>query len=297
MAPSTCQFPKALQPGDGVLLAAPARFVTAEQIAAAEQCVTQAGYTPVAYPGILERDGQFGGDDAHRAAYLNQGFKDEKVRAIWAMRGGYGCGRILPLLDVDEFQLDPKWLMGFSDTTALHAWAQNAGVASLHAPVVNTFNQASRSLQLRFWSAVAKGKRNATLPPAAPVVGGNLSVLYSLLGTPYFPPVDGAWLLLEDLDEYLYHIDRMLLAFRLAGVFQRVHGVLVGAFTDLHDNTIASGQAVDNPFGRNLEAMLAEHVPNDTPVVFDIPAGHIRENEPVVLGAATDQSVAWTRGF
>lgn len=297
MAPSTCQFPKALQPGDGVLLAAPARFVTAEQIAAAEQRVTQAGYTPVAYPGILERDGQFGGDDAHRAAYLNQGFKDEKVRAIWAMRGGYGCGRILPLLDVGGFQQDPKWLMGFSDTTALHAWAQNAGVASLHAPVANTFNQTSRSLQLRFWSAVEKGQRNAALPPAAPVVGGNLSVLYSLLGTPYFPPVDGAWLLLEDLDEYLYHIDRMLLAFRLSGVFQRVHGVLVGAFTDLHDNTVASGQAVDNPFGRNLEAMLAEHVPNGTPVVFDIPAGHIRENEPVVLGAATDQSVAWTRGF
>jgi len=297
MVPFTCQFPRALQLGDGVLLAAPARFVTKEQIAAAEQCVTQAGYTPVVYPGILERNGQFGGDDAQRAAYLNAGFEDEQVRAIWAMRGGYGCGRILPLLNVDCFQQDAKWLMGFSDTTALHAWAQNAGVASLHAPVANTFNQASPSLQLRFWSAVAKGKHNAVLPPASPVVGGNLSVLYSLLGTPHFPPVDGAWLLLEDLDEYLYHIDRMLLAFRLAGVFQRVHGVLVGAFTDLHDNTIAHGQSVDNPFGRNLEAMLADHVPNDTPIVFDIPAGHIRENEPVVLGSATDQSVAWTQGF
>ena len=297
MSPVTCQFPKALQPGDGVLLAAPARFVTAEQIAAAKQWIVQAGYTPIAYPGLLERDGQFGGDDAHRAAYLNRGFKDEGVRAIWAMRGGYGCGRILPLLDMDGFQHDPKWLVEFSDTTALHAWAQHAGVASLHAPVANTFNQASQSLQLRFWAAMAAGNNNAERAPAAPVVGGNLSVLYSLLGTPYFPPVDGAWLLLEDLDEYLYHIDRMLLALRLAGVFQRVRGVLVGAFTDLHDNTVASGQAVDNPFGRNLEAMLSEHVPNDTPVVFDVPVGHIRENEPVVLGVATGQSVAWTHGF
>ena len=88
-----------------------------------------------------------------------------------------------------------------------------------------------------------------------------LIVLYSLLGTPYFPPIEGAWLLLEDLDEYLYHVDRMLLAFRLAGVFDCVRGVLVGGFNDLHDNTIADGQAVENPFGHDVRQMLADHVP------------------------------------
>lgn len=294
--PFPCQIPKALQPGDGVLLAAPARFVTAEQVAAAEAHVRAAGYTPVVYDGLLERDGQFGGSDAHRSNYINTGFADEQVRAIWAMRGGYGCGRVLPLLDANAFAADPTWLVGFSDLTALHGWAQVHGIASLHAPVASTYGQASESTRQGMWQALEQkeGGREAN---GSAIVGGNLSVLYSLLGTPYFPPVEDAWLLLEDLDEYLYHVDRMLLAFRLAGVFDRVKGVLVGSFTDLHDNTIADGQAVDNPFGQDVMQMLAEHVHASTLVVGGISVGHLAENEAVTLGIASAKSVHWTRGF
>lgn len=294
MMPATSEIPKPLQPGDGVLLAAPARFVTAEQVSTAHACIRAAGFEPIAYDGILDRAGQFGGTDEHRAAYLNAGLRDYRVRAIWAMRGGYGCGRILPLLDAAAFQADPAWIVGFSDITALHGWAQGLGVASLHAPVANTFGQASSTVQSAFWQALQGTATDATAPA---VVGGNLSVLYSLLGTPYFPPVDGAWLLLEDLDEYLYHVDRMLLALRLAGVFERVRGVLVGAFTDMHDNTIADGQSVDNPFGVSVPEMLAHHVPPRTPVVHGIPVGHIADNEPLVLGAPSAKSVHWTQGF
>lgn len=290
-----CQIPKALQPGDGVLLAAPARFVTSNQVAAAEVHIRMAGYTPVVYDGLLERAGQFGGSDAHRSNYLNAGFADEKVRAIWAMRGGYGCGRLLPLLDAKSFVTDPTWLVGFSDVTSLHGWAQVHGVASLHAPVASTFAQASATTQNSMWRALSQGQDD--LAKGAAVVGGNLSVLYSLLGTPFFPPVEGAWLLLEDLDEYLYHVDRMVLALRLAGVLDRVKGVLVGGFTDLHDNTIADGQAVDNPFGQDVRKILAEHVPDTTPVVHSVPVGHIAENESVVLGVASAKSVHWARGF
>jgi muramoyltetrapeptide carboxypeptidase len=291
-----CQIPKALQPGDGVLLAAPARFVAAEQVAAAEAHVRAAGYTPMVYDGLLGRDGQFGGSDAHRSNYINTGFADEQVRAIWAMRGGYGCGRLLPLLDANAFAADPTWLVGFSDLTALHGWAQVHGIASLHAPVASTYGQASESTRQGMWQALEQkeGGREAN---GSAIVGGNLSVLYSLLGTPYFPPVEDAWLLLEDLDEYLYHVDRMLLAFRLAGVFDRVKGVLVGSFTDLHDNTIADGQAVDNPFGQDVRQMLAEQVPAATPVVHGISVGHLAENESVTLGIASVKSVHWTRGF
>ena len=294
--PFPCQIPKALQPGDGVLLAAPARFVTAEQVAAAEAHVRSAGYTPIVYDGLLERSGQFGGSDAHRSNYLNAGFADAQVRAIWAMRGGYGCGRLLPLLDAEAFAADPTWLVGFSDITALHGWAQVQGIASLHAPVASTYGQASESTREGMWRALEQREDGRETEDAA-VVGGNLSVLYSLLGTPYLPPIDGAWLLLEDLDEYLYHVDRMLLAFRLAGVFDRVRGVLVGGFTDLHDNTIADGQAVDNPFGQDVQQMLAQHVPANTPVVQGISVGHLAENESVILGAASAKSVHWTRGF
>jgi muramoyltetrapeptide carboxypeptidase len=164
----------------------------------------------------------------------------------------------------------------------------------LHAPVANTFGQASTVVQAAFWQAL---QGVAKVGPGAPVVGGNLSVLYSMLGTPYFPSVDGAWLLLEDLDEYLYHVDRMLLAMRLAGVFERVKGVLVGAFTDLHDNTVADGQSVDNPFGVSVPEMLAQYVPSGTPVVHGIPVGHIADNEPLVLGAASANLMHWTQGF
>ena len=294
--PFPCQIPKALQPGDGVLLAAPARFVTAEQVVAAEAHVRAAGFTPIVYDGLLERAGQFGGSDAHRSNYLNAGFADAQVRAIWAMRGGYGCGRLLPLLDADAFAADPTWLVGFSDITALHGWAQVQGIASLHAPVASTYGQASARIQQGMWQALEQ-KEDGREAGETAVVGGNLSVLYSLLGTPYFPPIEGAWLLLEDLDEYLYHVDRMLLAFRLAGVFDRVRGVLVGGFTDLHDNTIADGQAVDNPFGQDVRQMLAEHVPANTPVVQGISVGHLADNESVILGVASAKSVHWTRGF
>jgi muramoyltetrapeptide carboxypeptidase len=119
------------------------------------------------------------------------------------------------------------------------------------------------------------------------VVGGNLSVLYSLLGTPYFPDVRGCVLLLEDLDEYLYHLDRMLLAFRLAGIWEQVAGVAVGSFTDIRDNTRAFGQSVDNPFGRSVQEIFEDQIrPQhpDLPIVWDLPVGHGPVNRPVVLG-------------
>jgi muramoyltetrapeptide carboxypeptidase len=117
------------------------------------------------------------------------------------------------------------------------------------------------------------------------VVGGNLSVLYAMLGTPFFPPVAGRWLLLEDLDEYLYHLDRMLVALAQGGVFDAVEGVMVGSFTDLKDNTKAFGQAVDNPFGRTVREMIEEHVvARGCRVEWDVPSGHGPRNAPLVLG-------------
>jgi muramoyltetrapeptide carboxypeptidase len=105
-------------------------------------------------------------------------------------------------------------------------------------------------------------------------------VLYSLLGTPWFPKVDGQWLFLEDLDEYMYHLDRMFLAFRLAGVFDRIAGLALGGFTELHDHEV--------PFGRDLEGIVRDHVPAGVPVVWGVPAGHGDRNAPIVLGAPWD---------
>lgn len=277
------RLPRALQPGDGVALVAPARFAMPELIEDAASQVSAAGFRPVIPPGLDARENQFGGSDLHRANVLNGCFRDPAVRAVWALRGGYGSARLLPLLDSAAFQSDPKWIVGFSDITALHAWADRLGIASLHAPVASTSSAQAGTPSL--WHTLLQpSPPSPPTPPSPPVVGGNLSVLYSLLGTPYFPDVRGCVLLLEDLDEYLYHIDRMLVAFRLAGVWDTIAGLAVGDFTELRDNTRAFGQAVDNPFGRELRELIRDAVPAELPILWDVPVGHGPINRPVVLG-------------
>ena len=281
--------PKPLRSGDAILLAAPARWATQEVIQSAVVAVEAAGFRAVIPEGLDAREGQFGGADLHRAEILNAGFRQPDIRAIWALRGGYGCARLLSLLDKAAFRADPTWIVGFSDITALHLWAQSQGIASLHAPVASTFQSSLKADQASMWSKLTESKIHSD---ERPVLGGNLSVLYSLLGTPHLPNFKGAWLLLEDLDEYLYHIDRMFCALRLAGVLDAAHGLLVGSFTDLHDNTIASGQSQDNPFSRDLHTIIADHLPSGKPVIFDVPVGHGARNESVVLGGGTTWQTA-----
>ena len=277
-------MPPALSQGSRVALVAPARWANAASIDRASQQLTDWGFEAVVPDPTRLRDHQFGGDDASRAAALNASFRDPDIHAVWALRGGYGCTRLLPLLDTAAMSDNPTWIAGFSDITALHAWANGLGVASLHAPVASTVSMThgedvAGMSQVWQTGAVpdAQGPRR--------VVGGNLSVLYAMLGTPYMPPLEGRWLLLEDVDEYLYHIDRMLVAFAQAGVFDAVEGVMVGSFTELKDNTRAHGQAVDNPFGRTLQDMIEEHVVSrGCAVEWDVPVGHGARNAPVVLG-------------
>lgn len=278
------RIPPPLKEGDAVAVIAPARFATEGQITQAIDRIESWGLKAVVHPSTHARDGQFGGDDRQRSEAFNDALRDPNVRALWAIRGGYGCTRLLPYLDQEALLNDPKWLVGFSDVTALHGWASNLGVASLHGPVLNTMDstdpedlRAMRDLLFTSKPSFHQGNRR--------VVGGNLSVLYALCGTPHMPPLDGRWLLVEDLDEYLYHIDRMLVSLKLAGVFQQVEGLMLGSFLDLKDNTIACGQSVDNPFGNTVEDMVRAHVSAlGIPVEWDVPSGHGSRNLPLVLG-------------
>ena len=127
-------MPAPLKRGDQIMLAAPARFVQPEDVALAKKIIENAGFIAVIPHGLESRDGQFGGTDSHRACIINQGFADPHIRAIWAMRGGYGSARILPFLNDEIFQADPTWIIGFSDITAMHGWADHVGVGALHAP-------------------------------------------------------------------------------------------------------------------------------------------------------------------
>lgn len=281
---TTLHLPPRLTVGSRVALVAPARYARPELIDAAAELLTSWGLDPVQTSATSSRDRQFGGTDAQRAEALNTAFRDPDIAAVWALRGGYGCTRLLPLLDGAALQAHPTWITGFSDITALHGWASGLGVASLHAPVASTVPTTDTQdvdAFRRIWQtgepAAHQGGRR--------VVGGNLSVLFAMLGTPAMPPLKGRWLLLEDLDEYLYHLDRMLVALGQAGVFDEVEGVLVGSFTDLRDNTKAHGQATDNPFGRTLREMVEEHVvARGCTVEWEVPTGHGPRNAPWVLG-------------
>jgi len=276
------KLPRFLKPGDKIMLVAPARFASSELIEESATLLRDAGFNPVMPDGLDARENQFGGSDSHRAEVINSAFRDTTIRAVFALRGGYGCGRLLPLLDSTAFLADPTWIIGFSDITAIHAWANNLGIASLHGPVASTVPITSPEDVGLVWSTL---KGSAPFKPTTTIVGGNLSVLYSLLGTPYFPNLDNSLLLLEDVDEYLYHLDRMFLAFRLAGVFEKAGGLIIGSFTDIKDNTISHGQSSDNPFGRTLDEIITDQVPKDYPVKLNNPMGHGERNFPVILGA------------
>ena len=298
------RLPRPLVPGDAIALVTPSRFADDATWEAAAAAVRAAGFTPVfPPPDARPRDGSLGGTDSDRAAALNAAFRDPSIRAVWALRGGYGAARLLPLLDPAPFRADPTWIVGFSDITALHAWAAAQGVGALHASVALTLDRVPPMDRAALWTALVaaspleaaapafdKGTSNINLNPESgaaafsaaerrlcPVTGGNLSVLYSLLGTPWFPEVRGRWLFLEDLDEYMYHLDRMFCAFRLAGVFEEVAGVALGGFTELHDHEV--------PFGRDLAGIVRDHVPEGVPVVWGVAAGHGDRNAPLVLGA------------
>ncbi len=237
---------------------------------------------------LLARKGYLASDDARRSSELKEALADDDVRAILAARGGYGAGRLLPALDVARVRDARKLLVGFSDVTVLHALWARAGLRSLHASMAcglgaEAFDDARFA---RFCSA-AEGVAPAAMHGlralsasravrSGPLAGGNLAVLVSLLGTPYFPPLEGAVLFLEDIGERPYRVDRMLTQLRHAGVFDRVAALVLGAFTD----------APPGRDGTTVEDAIASCVSDlEMPVLSGVPAGHIDDNYELPLGA------------
>ena len=284
--------PRYLQPGDCVALVATARKVSPDEMEAAVRLFTSWGLE-VRQPANLYADcHQFAGDDASRTALLQQQLDNPDVRAIICVRGGYGTVRIVDRLDFSRFARDPKWIVGYSDVTVLHSHLhRHLGVETLHAtmpidipsdadrtpyPSTDTLRRALFGEALTYRFVPADGNRAGEA--SAPLVGGNLSILYSLCGSPSDIDTDGKILFIEDLDEYLYHIDRMMQNLRRCGKLAHLRGLVVGALSRMHDNTI--------PFGRTAEEIVADAVRDyDYPVCFGAPVGHIgTDNHALILG-------------
>lgn len=280
------QQPKSLQRGDIVAIVTTARKIDKEDLQLAIELLESWGLNVVIGKTIGLSDCQFGGTDSQRISDFQQAIDDDAVKAIWCARGGYGTVRIIDALEFTKFLQQPKWVIGFSDVTALHSHLHNMHIETLHAvmpiTVKGNTHEALESLRKDLF-----GQKNSYTIPSESInklgeakgklVGGNLSMLYSLLGSPSAVETDGKILFIEDLDEYLYHVDRMMINLKRNGYFNQLAGLVVGGMTKMNDNDI--------PFGKTAEEIILDVLSEyNFPIVFNFPAGHVADNRSLHLG-------------
>jgi muramoyltetrapeptide carboxypeptidase len=295
------KFPPPLRSGDKIGIISTARKISRKDLQPALDSLTEWGLKPVLGKNLFATDHQYAGTDAQRTADLQAMLDNPEIKAILCARGGYGTLRIIDEVDLRGLKKDPKWIVGFSDVTTLTMACYNLGIATIHGPMAISWNGAtgdenSRNYlrqmlfgELPVYTAtpldhdlVRTGSGEGRL------IGGNLSMLSQLIGTPTDFDTKGCVLFLEDLDEYLYHLDRMIVHLRRAGKFDRLAGLIVGGFSDLKDN--------DTPFGKTYGEIIAEAVSGyDYPVAFDFPVGHSPLNYPLIHGAKVRLEVSHTR--
>ncbi|MBQ9417922.1 MAG: LD-carboxypeptidase [Bacteroidales bacterium] len=283
--------PPHLRPTDHVAIVATARSVEPAEMAPAIELLTSWGLHVEIPAGLYATEGQLAGSDAHRAELLQQAIDSPHLKALFFARGGYGTARIIDRVDFSPLHQHPKWLIGYSDITVVHSHLhRHLALPTLHATMpINIPShpdphcpalQSLHDYLFRGHCYIAIPSHPFSRPgqAIAPVVGGNLSILYSLCGSPSTIDTTGKILLLEDLDEYLYHLDRMMLNLRRNGMLQGLAGLIVGGLTDMRDNAV--------PFGRSAEQIVAEAVaPYSFPVAFGVPIGHLGlRNHALPLG-------------
>lgn len=286
-----------LKPGDTIGLAATARWVDQELVAKAIALFGQWGLKIVCADNLTTRHHQFAGDDKIRIAAFQSMLDDASIKAIVMIRGGYGTIRIMDGLDFTHFTLHPKWICGFSDITVLHSHINDKlGLPTLHCTMPVSFEENTLESIDGLHTVLFNSNYTVDIPAhpfnvngnaTASVIGGNLSILYGLLGTKYGFSTAGKILFLEDIDEYVYHIDRMCMAMLHAGKFNHLAGVIIGGFTDMKDNAV--------PFGETAYEIIHRYVqPLQIPVCFGYPAGHQSDNRPVIMGAEATLTVGNT---
>jgi muramoyltetrapeptide carboxypeptidase len=280
-------IPPFLKAGDTVALVCTARKFFPEDAKPAIDLLESWGLNVKLGATIGLDNFQLGGTDTERAADFQAQLDDENVKAIWCARGGYGTVRIIDSLDFTNFKQHPKWIMGFSDVTVLHSQLNVERVASLHSIMPFTVPNAPEEVKDTLRKALFGESLSYSIPSksydvkgvaSGELVGGNISILYSLLGSKSAIDTKDKILFIEDLDEYLYHIDRMMYNLKRNGYFEQVKGIIVGSMTDMHDNEI--------PFGQNEVQIITEIAKGfSIPIAFQFPAGHQKDNRTLIFGS------------
>jgi len=288
---ATMIIPPYLQPGNTIGIASPASKIDRQDVEPAIELLTNMGYKVEVSPHTFSSFHQYAATDRQRAADFQQLLDNPDIKAIICSRGGYGTLRMLQQLDWSKFRANPKWIVGFSDVTVLHSALNTMQIASIHgvmpryflidgtpsdsfASLMDALNGKPLSYELAHTETNRAGNTTSEL------TGGNLSMLYSLRGTPLDIDTRGKILFIEDLNEYLYHLDRMMMNLKTGGKLDELSGLIVGSFTGMKD--------LDTPYGKTVEEIILDSVADyDFPVIFNFPAGHSQPNMALKMGCET----------
>lgn len=278
--------PPYLQKGDTVAVVATARKHLNDDLKQATEFLENWGLKTVVGSSIGLDNNQLAGTDQQRAADFQSQLDNPNVKAIWCVRGGYGTVRMLDLLDFSKFKQQSKWIIGFSDVTVLHSHLHTMGFQSIHAIMPVSIPKATIEAKESLRKALFGESLSYTIPfdkmnkfgtAKGQLVGGNLSILYSLFGSESAIDCTDKILFLEDLDEYLYHIDRMMMNLKRNGCLESLKGIVVGSMTKMNDNDI--------PWGKNALEIIQDITKEyKIPIMYNFPAGHIADNRALIFG-------------
>ncbi|MFI1744859.1 S66 peptidase family protein [Thalassobellus sediminis] len=295
---STLIQPPYLKAGDTVAIVAPSGILKNRigEVEKAKALLKSWGLHAVVGKHVFNQANHFAGTDDERCEDFQNALDDPKISAIWCARGGYGAVRILDKLDYNKFRKNPKWVIGYSDITALHSQIHNEGFESLHAMMctslqddaetiketISTFKKALFGNPLTY--ALKGSNYNKTGTATGKLIGGNLSILQTMLGSKTSMDTSGKILFIEEIGEYKYHIDRLLQSLKRAGYFENCKGVIIGDMTKIKRNT--------TPWGSSIEQLILDVLAEyDFPVAFNMHAGHEKDNRALVLGKTVDLTV------
>lgn len=297
-------FPQSLKKGDKIALISPAGAVEESQLEKGIKLIESNGYEPVLGKHLYTKYSNgynYAGTEKERISEMNWAFNNEEIGAIWASRGGYGCQHLLRHVQLSKFKKKPKWYIGYSDNTVVQSFLLKNNFASIHGQTIKTssFGVTDESYDLIFdilkgkkpTYSIAQNELNKVGTAAGTLVGGNLALIYALLGTTYSFNFKDKILFIEDIGENFYALDRMLISLDLAGVFRKIKGLIVGGMTNMGDEK--DNKSYEESFDQFAYKIISERVSKyDFPVAFGFPNGHIHDNRPLMIGANITMNVA-----
>lgn len=296
-------FPKALKKGAKIAVISPAGAVDVPQLEKGIEMIKNRGFEPVLGEHLYTRYSKgysYAGTEDERLQDINWALNDKEISAVWASRGGYGCQHLVQHLKLKNFTENPKWYIGYSDNTVIQSYLLKKGFASIHGQTIKTssFGVTDESYDMIF--DILKGKApkyalkshelNKKGNMDGELVGGNLALIYALLGTSYSFDFKDKILFIEDIGENFYALDRMIMSLELAGVFKKIKGLIIGGMTNMGDEK--ENKSFEESFDEFAYKLISDRISKYRfPTVFGFPNGHIKDNRPLIIGGTVKVQV------